>query len=261
MGKYVYAIWRSRFFWFSLVKKDLRTRYRRSMLGVGWSLLHPLMMAAVICIVFHQILHLDVRHYGLSLLTGLAFWNCLTFATLQGCQSFFHGEAYIRQQPAPLAIYPLRITLGATIHFTLALLMITLLAGIVQANGFHPLALFSLAPTLLLVFVFCWSLATLAALATVFFQDTQHLSEVGFQILFYMTPIIYDPRVLGENKIGWVIQWNPLTVMLHLIRDPIVEGSVPSLRTYATAAAIVGATATVAVLALVRFQRRVIFYL
>src|SRR5207245_8907528 len=60
MGNYLAAIWRCRFFWLSLVKLDLRTRYRRSILGMGWSLLHPVAMTIIICLVFRKLLHAEV---------------------------------------------------------------------------------------------------------------------------------------------------------------------------------------------------------
>ena len=60
MGKYLLAIWQCRYFWLSLVRMDLRTRYRRSFLGIGWSLLHPIAMTAIICLVFCRLFHLPV---------------------------------------------------------------------------------------------------------------------------------------------------------------------------------------------------------
>src|SRR5580700_4749353 len=102
MGNYLQAIWRCRYFWLSLVKMDLRTRYRRSILGMGWSLLHPIAMTAIICTMFHQIMGVNILEYGPFLLAGLACWQFIIGATIQGCQSLFQGESYIRQYPAPI---------------------------------------------------------------------------------------------------------------------------------------------------------------
>src|SRR5437870_135883 len=121
MGNYLAEIWRCRYFWITLVKVDLRTRYRRSILGMGWSLLHPIAMTAILCIVFHTIFHAKIREYAPFLLAGLAIWNYVLSSTLSGCQCFFQGESYIRQYPAPFAIYPLRTALGGSVHFLIAL--------------------------------------------------------------------------------------------------------------------------------------------
>lgn len=258
MSGYLTAIWRTRYFWLSLVRMDLRNRYRRSVLGVGWSLLHPLIMTAIMCTVFQRILHAPMPDYLISVLAGLACWNFVHFTTLQGCQCLFQGEAYIRQCPAPAAIYPLRTALGALIHFLLALLVVVGVSWYFKgiSNG---VALLSLIPAVLLLFVFGWSLAVLTGFMNVYFKDTQHLCELGFQILFYATPIIYDLKDLGDGRLARLVAWNPLVPMLKLFRDPIVEGQGASALVFGWSGLIVTALATAAVLPLWKLQKTFIF--
>ena len=93
---------------------------------------------------------------------------------MQGCQCFFQGESYIRQHPAPLAIYPLRTTLGAGFHFLLGLVIAVVFVWMrARASGNLP-ALLSLVPTLALLFLVGWSLAVCMGVANVMFQDSQH---------------------------------------------------------------------------------------
>jgi ABC-type polysaccharide/polyol phosphate export permease len=256
------SIWSCRYFWLSLVRNDLRTRYRRSLLGLGWSLLRPIALTVILCAVFRRLFHrTDVWVYAPYLLAGLACWDYVVNATKQGCHCFFHGESYIRQHPAPVAIYPLRTALGETVHFLVALLVVLGLAWYVNGFGNLP-ALLSLVPTLLLLFVLAWSLALLAGFANVYFQDTQHLCDVGFQILFYTTPIIYRPEDLGPGRLQWLVtHCNPLVPVLELIRQPILEGRVPSPETYAAACVTVLATAGVAMLTCARLQRQLVLHL
>lgn len=261
MGDYVRAIWKCRYFWLSLVKMDLRTRYRRSILGMGWSLLHPIAMTLTICVVFYQIFRMDMWHFAPYLLAGLACWNYILATTLQGCQCLFQGESYIRQYPAPMAIYPLRTTLGATVHFLLALFMVLVLMLFVKRSAFPFAPLISLAPSLLLLFILCWSLAVLAAFANVFFQDTQHIFQVGFQIYFYLTPIMYEPSMIQNNRMAWILACNPIVPFLNLLRDPLVEGKMPEPTMYLAAGVIVSLVTAAAILVLARFQRKVIFYM
>jgi ABC-type polysaccharide/polyol phosphate export permease len=260
MSKYLAAIWRCRYFWLSLVKMDLRTRYRRSVLGLGWSLLHPIAMTAILCLVFAGLFHAEVRDFVPYVLAGFACWNYILSVTLQGCQCFYQGEMYIRQFPAPMAIFPLRTALGGTIHFFIALGVVVVVAGLFRGS-MNFLALLSLVPSVLLLFVFVWSLAVLAGFANVFFNDTQHLSEIGFQILFYATPIMYPPEMLIDRHLGWVIQLNPLNAFLQLIRQPILDGHMPALSSYALAGLIVLGSTTVAGILLGKLQRRLIFKL
>lgn len=260
LGGYAAAVWRCRYFWMSLVKMDLRTRYRRSVLGIGWSLLHPIAMSAVLCTVFHKLFHLDMREFAPFLLSGLTFWNYFTGTITQGCDCFFQGETYIRQHPAPVAIYPLRTVLGTAVHFGLALTVVLLLTWCLR--GFDNLAaLVSLVPALAMLLVLGWSLAVLAGFANVLFPDMKHLLEIGLQILFYATPVMIPPGILRDRGLGWLVDYNPVAVLLELVRRPILEGQIPSAASFGVAALVASAALVAAVLTLARLQRRLIFYL
>src|SRR5947209_16817034 len=104
MLAYLGAVWDRRYFWFALVRMDLRSRYRGSILGIGWSLLHPIAMTVILCVVFSKILKQEISTYAPYLFAGLTFWNYWVAVASQGCNCFFQGEAYIRQFPAPMAI-------------------------------------------------------------------------------------------------------------------------------------------------------------
>jgi ABC-type polysaccharide/polyol phosphate export permease len=258
MTAYIHSIWSARFFLLSLVKYDLNTRYRRSILGIGWSLLQPIGMTIVLCTVFHRLFGLDIREFGPFLLAGLAFWGFFTNCVISGCQSYFQAEAYMRQYPAPAAIYPLRTTLGSMFHLFMAL-------GIVMAatwvlNGFQNLSvLLSLVPTLVLLLVFGWSVGTLAALANTHFPDAQHLIDLGLQALFYMTPIIYPPEILESKGLGWLISMNPISSMLELIRQPVLHGEWPGINAVTTSVILVGVLFFLASLALYKLQKQLVF--
>jgi lipopolysaccharide transport system permease protein len=279
MINYLKDIWICRYFWLSLVKMDLRTRYRRSVLGIGWSLLNPIAMTIILTTVFHTLMHQDIKTYALYLITGLATWQYVLNVSLHGCQCFFLGEQYIRQHPAPLAIYPLRTALGGTVHFLMALSVVLCMGAYFNGGFPRPEAFVSLFPSILLLFMLGWSLAVLTGSLNVMFQDTQHLAEVGFQILFYATPIMYhlqdvigpkgDPEKVVPVKetsaliqfAGSVMAHNPLVAFLDLVRDPILYNRAPSTATFGVAILTIAILASAASAMLVRQQKRLIFYL
>jgi lipopolysaccharide transport system permease protein len=260
MTAYVTSIWRCRHFWFSLVKMDLRTRYRRSMLGIGWSLLNPIAMTTVLCTVYCNLFGMNLKELGPQILGGLAFWGFVSASALQGAQSLYQGEAYIRQYPAPMAIYPLRVVLGAGFHLLIAL---SVVIGLTWAlRGFDNLAMLpSVVPVLFLLLVFGWSLATLTGLANVYFPDTFHMLEVGLQILFYATPIIIPEDLLRQRGLGWMADYNPLAALLETVRRPLISGEAPPMTSYLVACVTVLVMFSVATFALHRLQRRVIFHM
>jgi lipopolysaccharide transport system permease protein len=227
---YLSDIWRLRYFWTALVRIDLRNRYRRSMIGIGWSLLHPIAMTTVLCVVFSQLFRISIpiTIYAPYLLSGLIFWNFFTSVMNQGCICFFQGES---------------------------------LVFVWKVNGFGNLpALLSLVPTLFLLFLFGWALAICMGVINVLFQDSQHLIEVLLQILFYVTPIMYLPDQL-PRKLVWIIKLNPLAYMIEMLRQPILYSQIPSLTTYSFAMLAVSFAAVAAIFMLMRFERRIIFYL
>lgn len=260
MPGYLSSVWRCRYFWLSLVRMDLRTRYRRSILGLGWSLLQPIAMTIVLCTVFHKLFGQPVADYGPFLLAGLTLWNFLTSTVTQGCDCFYAGENYIRQFPAPVAIYPLRTALGAAFHFGVALGVVLLLTWSFRGFANVP-ALFSLAPAIMLLLVLGWSLAVLSGFAAVVFPDMKHLLEIGLQIVFYATPILYPSNAMQDKGLSWLMKYNPVVAWLDLFRQPLLNGELPTVNNYLMTIGSAAICAAVAALILMRFERRLILYL
>jgi ABC-type polysaccharide/polyol phosphate export permease len=258
------AVWSYRYFWASLVKMDLMTRYRRSFLGIGWSLLHPLAMTAVFCVVFSTLMSPGGDGwvmYAQLTLGAMAIWGFLRDCTMQGCFALLRSEAYIRQVPLPYGIYPLRTILSNLVHFLITLAVIVVLVAAMQ-QSLHPfLMLWAVLPGVLLAAVFGWALATLAAFATVFFHDVSHIIELGAQAMFFLTPIIYPKKVMIDRGLGWLTQVNPIVPFIDIIRDPIVEGTLPEASVYAYAVALAVGTTGLAVGVIGWLQKKVIFHM
>jgi len=258
--QYLQRIWQLRYFWLALVRGDLRKRYRRSVIGLGWSLLQPLAMTTVLCVVFSSLFQMEIREFCPFLMTGLVTWGFFTAAMSLGCHCILHGESYIRQMPAPLAIYALRTVLTAGFHFIVGLVVAIGLTWVLKGFG-NTAALLALPPALVLIFLTAWALAIGMGILNVLFQDTQHLIEVGLQILFYITPIIYPAKTLADRGLNWLVDLNPFAAFMELIRAPVLEGTLPSGKTFAIAAAATLVAVMAAAGLLARMERKVIFYL
>jgi lipopolysaccharide transport system permease protein len=255
------AVWRFRHFLLALVRLDLRLRYRRSVIGVGWSLLNPIAMTVVFTVVFSNLLGSGAWDYAPSLLTGMAVWGFLKEAATTGSRALIANESYIRQSPLPYTLYPLRTVLGQAIHTGIALLVVVALVMILQQSA-RPLAMLpAVLPGLVLAFVAAWAVATIAAFVNVYFQDTQHLLEVAAQIGFFLTPIIYPRSVLDKQGLHWIVDLNPVNLFLDLIRDPLLTGNAPAAGLYLTAAAVTVGLALLAAGTTAWLQKRVVFHL
>lgn len=261
MIQHLTAIWKFRHFLFALVRLDLRLRYRRSVLGVGWSLLNPIAMTVVFAVVFSSLLGGgDIPRYVPHLLIGMAVWNFLKECTVTGCKSLIGSECYIRQSPLPYGIYPLRTVFGQAIHSAIAL-GVAIVVTMAYRPDMNPLALLYIAPGLVLAFITAWAAATIFAFINVYFQDTAHLLEVAAQIAFFMSPIIYYPQNLADKGMKWLVDINPVHLFLELIRAPIVSGQPPSLELLAIGTGFTALMVGLAAGTTAWLQKRVIFHL
>src|SRR5260370_41215715 len=116
------------------------------------------------------------------------------------------------------------------IHFLIALVVVFGLTWMMR--GFGNLgSIWTLVPSLTLLFIFGWALAIITGFATVHFQDTQHLMEIAFQMLFYATPVMYKADLLREHHLDFLVRYNPVLPFIDLIRVPMLENHILPLRT------------------------------
>ena len=264
----VKAIWTFRHFWLALVRMDLRTRYRRSVIGVGWSVMNPILMSVVIVLGLGKVMSNNASwaDFGAFLLPGLCVWEFIRNSTTAGSNALVHNEAYIRQCPLPYGIYPLRTVLGTGVHFLITLgVTILLNCGLYALDGTRdpllPLrSVWCLPAIVAVLFVFCWGMATLTAFATAYFPDTQHLVEVLASMLFFLTPVMIPPDKLPE-VLRAVEPYNPICVYLELIRDPLVRGQVPRAELWGQAGLFAAVAFGLGCVTIGRLQKKVIFQL
>ena len=255
------AVWRFRHFLLALVRLDLRLRYRRSVLGVGWSLLNPIAMTIVFTVVFSSLLGSGTWDYAPMLLTGMAIWNFMKEAATAGSRALIANEAYIRQSPLPYTLYPLRTVCGQAIHTGIALAVVVGLLMIVKQSVVPLTMVPVIVPGLVLTFLAAWAVATIAAFVNVYFQDTQHLLEVAAQIGFFLTPIMYKREVLDNQRLGWLVDLNPVVPFMEMIRTPLLAGHAPPGGLYLAACGITVVLGLLAAGTTAWLQKRVVFHL
>ncbi len=245
----------------TLVKLDIQARYKRTWLGAGWSLVQPLALTAILCFVFSTIFGFSLRDYASYVISGLLVWTFLTGVIGEGCSSMIEGETYIRSRPLPLAVHPLRVTLRVAFH-SLLLLLVTL--GITwYFRGFENLpALLALIPGSLLLLLFGWSAGIILGVATVYFRDISHLSQISLQFLFYLTPIIYPKEVIeGRGFVSSILDYNFAVHFVNLLREPILNNRFPSWHTYSISAIVVICCLLLSIVLLVRNEKKLVFHL
>lgn len=255
------AIWKFRHFLMALVKLDLRLRYRRSVLGIGWSLLNPIAMTVVYVLVFSGLFaNGDPSVVVPYVVIGLAVWNFLRESVVTGCKSLISNESYIRQSPLPYGLYPLRTVFGQAIHSGIAL-GVALAVTFVYAPNTNPVGMLYALPGLVLLLFTSWGFATLFSFLNVYFQDTSHLLEVAAQLVFFLSPVAFPSNILADKGMKWLVDINPVAMFMDLIRTPIMSGAPPSGQLLLIGLGFTVATGALAAGTTAWLQKRVIFHL
>jgi ABC-type polysaccharide/polyol phosphate export permease len=224
-----------------LVVRDLKVRYKRSLLGMAWTLVNPLLQMGVYTLVFSFVMRVGQPAYPVYLMAGLLPW--LLISTANVCShALMVNQGLIRKVAVPQAVYPLAVVASKLIDVLFSLVPLALMAVLFgRTPGVTWLAL---VPAFLVATAFTAGLALLFSSLTVFFHDLKHLLDILFQVWFYVTPIFYPARLIAELPHPWLralLALNPATPIVRLFQDAVYEGRWSSASTVTAAVA----TATV----------------
>ena len=224
-----------------LVVRELKVRYKRSLFGLLWTMLNPLLLMIVYTVVFSTIMPVAQRNFSVFLLSALLPWLFFSTALLQGLNSILTNQELIRKVRVPQAVFPLSVVGSNLVNFVLSMVPLFLLMAVLRQP--FTRALLFVPVGMLLLTVFTSGMTLLLATFTVFFRDVKHLAEVLLQMMMYLSPVLYDLHMLGEHQTWWFrvfkgfLAANPLSYLLALIREPVYYGRLPDARTIGIAAA------------------------
>jgi homopolymeric O-antigen transport system permease protein len=196
----------------NLVKRDLKVRYRNSVLGILWSLLNPLFMMLVFSLIFGKLIpREDIRHYPVFFLVGLLPWNFFSGSILSGTVSITSNAPLIKKVFFPRVLLPTATLLSNLVNFLLAFIVLIVFLY-VSGIGLtvHALWLPALLFTQLL---FTLGLVLVLGTLHVFYRDVVMILDVVMLAWFFMTPIIYSLDLLSEPQTIMGITFSPAVVM------------------------------------------------
>jgi lipopolysaccharide transport system permease protein len=208
----------------ALARHDLRNRYRGSVLGPFWLTVSTAVTVAGIGLLYASLFRLPLFEYLPHLLTSLFLWNLLNQAVTEGCQSFIWSEGIIRQMRLPLSVHALRVVvrnaLVAAHSLPLVLVVAFWLGG---APGWGVLLA---VPGLLLILLNGFLAALLLGMVCARFRDVAQIVASTLQLLFFLTPIIWRPEMLGSAA-PWLLL-NPAHVLIEVVRAPLLGAGLPA---------------------------------
>ena len=219
--------WRHNLFVLStLVSKDFKLKYRRSVLGVLWSVLNPLLMMVVLTAVFSFMFRFSIENYPLYLILGTILFGLMSGATNGAMSSIIDAAPLLKKIRVERMVFPLEKVLFELVNFAISLVAVALV--MVWFHVVPHKAILALPLLLVYVTAFCLGIGLLLAALSVFFRDVMHLWGVVITAWTYATPIFY-PISLLEPWMQEIMLYNPMYHYVTYFRDIMMYGIMPGL--------------------------------
>jgi len=209
-----------------LVARDIKIKYRRSVLGVLWTLLNPLLMMIILSVVFSNLFKFDIENFPLYLLSGQVVFNFYSDATNSSMNAIIGSAGLIKKIYVPKYLFVLSRVLSSIINVLASFSALILVMLALRVELEWPI-LFVWYPMITLM-IFSLGVGLFLAATTVKFRDIQHLYSVFITALTYLTPVIYPMSILP----GWlykIVLLNPITNYLQMFRGCMINNMFPTL--------------------------------
>ncbi|MCZ2126852.1 MAG: ABC transporter permease [Anaerolineales bacterium] len=212
---------------FQLIRRDIISRYKRSALGVAWTMLQPLGMMIILSIVFSNLFH-AVRGYPVYILSGLLAWTFFSQTTTAAVIQIVWGATLFHRIYLPRTSFPVSAIGTGLVNLILGLIP---LFFILLATGV-PITwnILFLPVGILLLTAFALGIALILSTAAVYFPDVAEMYQVVLLGWMYLTPIIYPEDILPEPLRFWLTSFNPMYYLIKIFHAVIYSGELPSLR-------------------------------
>ena len=206
-----------------MTRKELKVKYKNSVLGFAWSLLNPLLYLVVFYVAFVKILGSGVPAFPIFLLSGLLVWNLFSTGLSAACGSVVSNAGLVKKVSFPREILPLAAVGSMVVHFFLQSLVLFAVMAIIRwdvAWAYIPLLPLALVALLLLT----GALGILLSATNVYLRDTQHFLELALLAWFWVTPIVYGFMTIDRRPGGWfkyAYLMNPVTPIVLIFQRAI----------------------------------------
>lgn len=218
-----------------LVRRDIISRYKRSALGVAWTMLNPLGTMLILTLVFSNLFH-SVQGYPIYILSGLIGWNFFAQTSLGALNQNVWGGSLLHRIYLPRTAFTFSSLGTGIVNFFLSLIPLFLIMLVIRFPV--HLSLLFVPVSLILLAIFSLGLGLLFSTIAIYFPDIVEMYSVALTAWMYITPIIYPENIIPEPLKFFLFTLNPMYYFIKLIRLPIYDGIVPSITQISIAAAV-----------------------
>ena len=219
------GFWKYRYLLQNLISRDFKLKYRRSVLGVAWSVLNPLLTCLVMWAVFGALFNQrgqGIEDFPLFLIIGQLMFNFFRESTTMAMESVLKNGPLLRKVYIPKYIFPLEKCCFALVNFFFSLVALFIVALLTWSHISIGTVLLAIYP-LVMLFIFSLGIGLILSTLYVFVRDIMHIWEVFCTLLVYGSAIFYDPRQM-ESWMQYVINLNPIYWYITAVRSCVMWG-------------------------------------
>ena len=209
---------------FSLVRKDLRGRYKGSVLGFLWTFINPLLQLVVYTIVFSVIMRASYEQYYLFLFVALVPWMFFSSSVTDGASSILREKDMVKKIYFPREVLPIATVTSAFVNMILTFIVVFGVV-IIAGRGIHIHAMLCLPIVMIVEYILCLGIALIVSSITVYLRDLQYILGIFVMALQYLTPVMYG----AGYWLVFLFNLNPMTPIIRIYRQIIYYGEVPEL--------------------------------
>lgn len=210
-----------------LVVRDIKVRYRHSVLGLVWTVLNPLLMMVVITIVFSTLFKQNIPNFPIYYLSGSLLFSFNSESTTTALNSIISNASLIKKVYIPKYLFPFSNILSGLVNLGFSLIAMFIVM-IITSAPFHVTLLLIPIP-IFYTFLFATGLGILLSALTVYFRDITHFYGVFILAWTYFTPIFYPVEILNETAMG-IMRFNPMYHYVFFMRELVLDGQFPSMK-------------------------------
>jgi lipopolysaccharide transport system permease protein len=213
----------------NLVRKDLKVRYKGSVLGFLWTFLNPLLQLIVYTIVFSTIMKMDIDKYYIYLFVGLIPWIFFTTSIQVGASSIMMNKDLIKKIYFPRIILPI-VTVNSAFMNMLYSMVVVLLTVLIGGVGFNKYMIF-LPVVMIIQYILVLGMTFIFSALNVFFRDLEYILNIVIMMWFYLTPVVYKIDMIPKKYL-FLFYLNPMTGILDFYRNILYYKRMPSFNSF-----------------------------
>jgi lipopolysaccharide transport system permease protein len=223
--RYISDLWRYRHLCWHLVGSDLRSRYRRSRLGILWAVIQPLGYAAVIAWAWGSLFgQEDYLTFGIYVFSGMLIWEYFSNTLNASLDALQNAVGYLRQSRMPFVLFQARVPLTGLANLIFGMLGLFAVLAAAQQFPFPGLHLLLVPAYVAILFLFMLPLAVIFSVIGAQYRDVKHIMGIALQLLFFLSPIFAVRSFIDDPRLAILNYANPLVPLMDLFRDPVLYG-------------------------------------